>query len=444
MSNGIKKQDLKIKSIPPDERRGLVWDEKTEEWIPSYTAPTIEVEGGSSLLGKFLLDWAQRRNEPTNPWDIYYSRHKPKNKLEKMIPILQEIREYVASTAMMPRDFLEKVDAIGGQEGLSTGRIDKKKEIKNIKDWMSNWFADPHTVERGVNMGRTEKEMEDIASSLDAAEIINWRDTVDRLEQEKKDPSSTFPLGILYGDDKESYYEYNAPKLMRYTSGGVFKPGTNIAYVSPSYTLGHPKHKKEFEGQVAHELLHSAINDEGQQKLTDKERDLIRSGMYDNTTIDDPNAPFSAGQKILVEMMRNQSGAWRPYEFKHMPYFYGGKWAEQRPFRGQDRRTPSATEDPEGGRPIRRTFSGYTSKYLYYQSPEEVYARIFAVRSYLDAAPGEQINIKDLEEIKNAPAMNDLLRYMPIKHVKKLLNELAGDVSLPAPKSDVYSLSGFA
>jgi hypothetical protein len=163
--------------------------------------------------------------------------------------------------------------------------------------------------------------------------------------------------------------------------------------------------KEELTSTQIHELAHGVFG--GDKRLTEKESDIL------NESEKVLNMPKDEFRKYISD----PKGPWRPYSFKHIPGMYGGNWKEANMY-GDD---------------------GVGMDALYYNDPAEIYSRIFELRKYLDAKPGEVIDIDDIEKIKHYPAVNDLLRYIPIKEVHKLVNTLASNRKIEDKLIDSFS-----
>jgi len=184
----------------------------------------------------------------------------------------------------------------------------------------------------------------------------------------KKYPFDRRLFGMYVPEEDKSY-------MKAYTALGDFG-STGIPYF---------RSKPFFEDTAAHELMHQMTVG----KMTEKEAKLIGEGVYD--------------YKKVYDMASEQKGAWKPFVYKKEPRAVGGAEKDDASFEG----------------------------YNYYTSPEEIYARIMSVRRSLGLLPGVAVAKKMLETIKNSPAMNDLLRYMPMEHVQKLMNTLAKKEETP-------------
>jgi hypothetical protein len=241
----------------------------------------------------------------------------------------------------------------------------KQREAENVSNWMKTWFRSPITRERLAEGGRSPQDVEALASKAENLQFeIGMPDIPEGLRRLGRIPKEHLTLGVYDVEEDKSY----------------IKPYTTIGDFGGEYAgIPYFRSKPFFEQTAAHELMHQMTID----KMTDKEAKLISEGVYD--------------YKKVMDMASKQKGAWRAFGYKHEPYMKGGR----------------------GGDPAT------LKNYFYYAKPEEIYARIMSVRRSLGLLPGQSVAKKMLETIKNSPAMNDLLRYMPMKHVQKLMNTLA-------------------
>ena len=227
----------------------------------------------------------------------------------------------------------------------------------------------------------------------EAENVANWMKTWFRspITRERLAEGGRSPQDVeaLASKAENLQFEVGMPSARPFdrTLLGMYDVEEDKSYMKPYTAMGdfgsagipYFRSKPFFEDTAAHELMHQMTVG----KMTEKEAKLIGEGVYD--------------YKKVYDMASKQKGAWGAFMYKHEPYMKGGGGGDP--------------ADPES--------------YFYHAKPEEIYARIMSVRRSLGLFPGQQVLEKMLETIKNSPAMNDLLRYMPMKHVKKLMNTLA-------------------
>ena len=245
----------------------------------------------------------------------------------------------------------------------------KQREAENVSNWMKTWFRSPITRERLAEGGRSPQEVEALASKAENLKFeVGMPKIPEVLRRIGRLPREHMALGVYDKAEDKSY-------IKPYTAMGDFG-SAGIPYF---------RSKPFFEETAAHELMHQMTVD----KMTDKESKLISEGVYD--------------YKKVMNMALKQKGAWGAFGYKHEPYMKGGA----------------------GGDPAT------LKSYFYHAKPAEIYARIMSVRRSLGLLPGQFVKKELLEKVKKSPAMNDLLRYMPMEHVQKLMNTLAKKEETP-------------
>lgn len=255
----------------------------------------------------------------------------------------------------------------------------KNTEMEEASDWINYWFSSPYTKQRLENMGLDKENIEEVINRATDMEGMPWEDIVSRGDKSQLVWSTDRPKG----SDLPSDY-----------AGGWYDTELNYSFVKPVKTiedaLSRLVPKEEYQSKGIHELIHGVRAGKG--KFTEKELSLMKEASDVYKELSDEE---------FLDFWTNEESPWRPYSYKNLPYTYGGSYSENRPGTG-------LRMNPE-----------------YYTSPEEIYSRIFQVRKHLNAKPGEYIDKEDLEKIKHYPAVNSLLRYIPIEKVQKLLNTLA-------------------
>jgi len=233
----------------------------------------------------------------------------------------------------------------------------------------------------------------------EAENVSNWMKTWFRspITRERLAEGGRSPQDVeaLASKAENLQFEVGMPSARPFdrTLLGMYDVEEDKSYMKPYTAMGdfgsagipYFRSKPFFEETAAHELMHQMTVD----KMTDKESKLISEGVYD--------------YKKVMNMALKQKGAWGAFGYKHEPYMKGGA----------------------GGDPAT------LKSYFYHAKPAEIYARIMSVRRSLGLLPGVAVAKKMLETIKNSPAMNDLLRYMPMEHVQKLMNTLAKKEDTP-------------
>ena len=323
--------------------------------LPAVTAYGEQPE--RSLLQQLTAQLIQRANEPQDPFEV-------QSYTQPSAPGQESLLDFLVAMSHAPAQIKRNVERSGVLlQHLYPGSYrkeveqQKEKEFENVANWMKTWFRSPITRERLEEGGRSPKVADWVASK---AENLNFQ---------LGNPGVSNRTGLV---------------------AGAYLPEENKSYVRPYYisspnTLPYFRSKPFFEETAAHELMHQmTVN-----KMTDKEKDIIKEGVY--------------GYKKVYDMASEQKGAWKPFVYKKEPRAVGGAEKDDASFEG----------------------------YNYYTSPEEIYARIMSVRRSLGLLPGVAVAKKMLETIKNSPAMNDLLRYMPMEHVQKLMNTLAKKEDTP-------------
>ncbi len=253
----------------------------------------------------------------------------------------------------------------------------KNQEMEEVADWMEYWYTSPTTKQRLQDMGHSDEEIEDIVERAANIEGMSWEDI------SKRPPDEDKSLAWLSESPPESEWA----KVQ--DAGAWYSPPDDYMYAHPTNFMGYLIPKEEYQSIGAHELTHGIREED---KLTDKELKLLEEA--GKTYLEYSDEDF-------INVITDPTGPFQPYTYKNLPLQFGGAWREERPRGGVQ----------------------FHSKY--FGDPSEIYSRIFQVRKYLDAKPGEYIDESDIENIKHYPAVNDLLRYMPIKKVQELLNTLA-------------------
>lgn len=325
-------------------------------------------------------------NEPKNPWEVAKRELWGPKGYKKRATLMDLLR---VMSVDIPQLFTKVLPTMIGKSLVNPGLpydeyiALKEREMDETADWMGDWFDSEITKDRLADMGHSQEKVDKI---------------VKRAKNLKKEYlSDEKPV-----KDKEGFMKYlvNNPDALSSTGSwltnlmednkvsAAYNTKDDYAYASP-YSMGKPTNysypKQEYQASGVHEMTHGIMG----EILTDKEKELIADSPYT--------------YEELHTWYNNPTGAWQPYLLKQMPYHLQGAWKEQ---------------------PPDASFQHIQPDY-YRDDPSEVYSRIMAVRKYLDAIPGEYITVKKLEKIKDAPELNDLLRYFPIKEVAKMMNTLA-------------------
>jgi len=340
--------------------------------------PAVTVHGKKpkrSFLQEFVSQQIQRANEPEDPYETISWTP---NKLERLLGTIlsgfnpeNELGPALVNTikglGMVPGEVARRQQRqMSFYSKENEGYQLKQRELEDVANWMENWFQSDITKGRLKEMGRTPEQVQSMVSS---SENLKYK------------------LGMPHGTQWPGFEHLN-PRGEHPNVMGLYDPQTKTSHVRPYDITGQSYYdsvpyllaKPFFEPVAAHEFMHAVTWD----RITDKEKEIMTEGLY---SFDEINEERKKGRK--------GKGAWAPFSYKHSPYMRGG-----------------SAVDP-----------GQSSRY--FRSPEEIYSRIMGVRRAIGLIPGQEVTEKLLEKVKNEPSMNSLLRYMPMKHVQKLMNILA-------------------
>ena len=320
-----------------------------------------------SLLQQILSQFLQKANEPQDPFAIQPYKITAPDEPS----LLDALKGLIDAPGEIKRR-MTRYPPGAGRAWHEQVMQQKQREAENVSNWMKTWFRSPITRERLAEGGRSPQDVEALASKAENLQFeVGMPDMPEGLRRLGRMPREHMTLGVYDEAEDKSY-------IRPYNVVGDFGGGP---YAGMPYVRARPF----FEETAAHELMHQMTAG----KMTDKELKLINEGVYKY-------------DKVL-DMASKQKGAWGAFGYKHEPYLRGGG--------GKD---PASLQS-----------------YLYHAKPSEIYARIMSVRRSLGLLPGVAVAKKMLETIKNSPAMNDLLRYMPMEHVQKLMNTLAKKEETP-------------
>ena len=341
-------------------------------------------EKETNVLNKLSKKMFNLVNEPEDPYEIrqYYPWGEKEASMSSE-PKLKNLVSFVESLIKTPghiKDLMthQIVPDVANVLSPSKDRIEKMKnrELEESADWMKFWFNSPYTKERLEKMGHTDEEIEEIVSQASNIKGMPF----DEISKRKG------------GDDRDLVWSTDRPPREEKPVGATawYSPDKHYLYSDPYRydPMPYLLKKDPYMSRNIHEFAHGIMRDD---KLTDKELKLF----------DEADKVVDMPDDELIKYVTDPEGPYRPYSFKHIPYTFGGAWKETPPGKGW----------------------GMHQKY--YNDPSEIYSRIFELRKHLDAKPGEVIDMDDIEKIKHYPAVNDLLRYIPIKEVWKLVNTLA-------------------
>ena len=384
------------------------------EFSPISVYGEQEEDNVLKKLSKQLFDVV---NEPKDPYEV--GRYFPWNKqiaLQEFPSISTQLKDFVTGPVKVARDLIESPFSVadlmfrqfasnrsnyipGSKQDDYIGSI-KKAEAEEAADWMKFWFNSPYTKERLKDMGRTDEEVEEIVSQASNIEGMSFE------EISKRSPDDNRNLAFVE-DYLKDLEDRSFRKKIPPDASAWYDPDLHYTAVYPKtansvvpYLLG----KDPYISKNIHEFAHGVMRDD---KLTEKELSILNES---EKVSDFPDDKF-------IEYVSDPEGPFRPYVFKNQPYTFGpqGAWKERRPREG----------------------FGMNPKY--FNDPGEIYSRIFELRRHLDAKPGEFIDVDDIEKIKHYPAVNDLLRYIPIKEVHKLVNTLASNRKIEDKLIDSFS-----
>ena len=332
--------------------------------FPAVTAYGKKPE--RSFLQEFVSQQIQRANEPEDPYETISLAP---NKLERLLGaiISPELVSAIKSLRTVPGEVARRQQRqMPFYSKEKEGSQLKQRELEDVANWMENWFQSDITKGRLKEMGRTPEQVQSMVSS---SENLKYK------------------LGMPHGTKWPGYEDLN-PRGEDPNVLGLYDPKTKTSHVRPyditgqsyfdsiPYLLARPF----FEPVAAHEFMHAVTWD----RITDKEKKTMTEGLYSFDEIAEERKKGKKGK-----------GAWAPFSYKHSPHMRGG----------------SATDPAQSS--------------MYYRSPEEIYSRIMGVRRSLGLLPGQFVEKELLEKVKKSPSMNSLLRYMPMKHIQKLMNTLA-------------------
>jgi hypothetical protein len=341
--------------------------------LPAVTAWGEQPE--RSLWQEIVSQQIQRANEPENPYETISWTP---NKLERLLGTILsgfnpegELGPALVNTikglGMVPGEVARRQQRqMPFYSKEKEGSQLKQRELEDVANWMENWFQSDITKGRLKEMGRTPEQVQSMVSS---SENLKYK------------------LGMPHGTKWPGFEDLN-PRGEDPNVLGLYDPKTKTSHVRPYDITGQSYYdrlpyllaKPFFEPVAAHEFMHAVTWD----RITDKEKKIMTEGLYSFDEIDEERKKGKKGK-----------GAWAPFSYKHSPYMRGG----------------SATDPAQSS--------------MYYRSPEEIYSRIMGVRRSLGLLPGQFVKKELLEKVKKSPSMNSLLRYMPMKHIQKLMNTLA-------------------
>jgi len=342
-------------------------------------------EKETNILSKLSKKMLNLVNEPEDPYEIrqYFPwGEKEASRSSEATP--KDLFNAIIGLRKVPGEILDLITHAAAPDiaklSLEEDYVKniKSRELEESADWMKYWFNSPYTKERLEKMGHTDEEIEEIVSQASNIKGMSF----DEISKRKR------------GDDRDLVWSTDRPPIEEKPDDATAWYNISEHYVFsdpyPQSQLGYLLPKDPYMSRNIHEFAHGIMRDD---KLTDKELKLF----------DEADKVVDMPDDELIKYVTDPEGPYRPYQFKNIPYMYGGAWKETPPGKGW----------------------GMQPKY--YNDPSEIYSRIFELRKHLDAKPGEVIDMDDIEEIKHYPAVNDLLRYIPIKEVWKLVNTLALD-----------------